>query len=350
MFIFMTVQVAIAAVNSAVAVIIVCRTSPTKNKYRTKKNKKKRTVQSVAAVENVVTHNSTVGAEEAVTCPISSSASTPEHTGCPGNSNEVAINCLLKLRRNVCRWSIEELSETTEQDEVTIRDGRQNVQTRCASSPVITCESECGETDVTPTPCNDFCFLVNAITDIFESVAGPSGSTNIAAKSDVAPAVSAIGVVPAASTGSQAVARNDIDQFALPHNEPAVQHDQEGRALLSEPSTSTSSQLSVSIDAPAPTLQSHGDRTRPPDESDDPRLGKFNGAGLTNRQYKVLVIKLLSENCPLPTPELIVTNRRLIRALPISTAARVKKWKRASSRRTEGRDNDAECLMGSAAT
>lgn len=323
-----------AAINSLTAVVIVCHTPPTQLKAnsKTKKNKKKkRILQPVAAVESMEKHELLIGTT--VSSPISICTSTPKQADCAGNSNEEHVYCPLTLVKNVCQVSIVGQSEATEKDEVTTPERRQDVNTSCTSSSVLTSASEWGTSNVMPITYTDFCSSVSAVLDIMKSVARLSGSTIVSATSGVAPVVSVIDVVPAVSTGSQPVARNDIDDVALPHNESTVQQDRIGRALLSEPSISMISQSSASIYPPVATLQAQNNGLRPPDEADDPRLGRFNGAGLSNRQYKRHVIKLLAEKCPLPPPELIVTNRRLIRALPVSMAGQVRKWIRESSAR-----------------
>lgn len=68
---------------------------------------------------------------------------------------------------------------------------------------------------------------------------------------------------------------------------------------------------------------------RAPDPCDDPSLGDFNGAGLSNKDYKIKVAELLANNRSLPPPEVIVKNKRLLRALPPTKHAAVIRWTRS---------------------
>lgn len=295
-----------------------------------------------AAVQDVAAHSPTVSSETTAVCPITSSASTPEHFGSAGNSGDSAVYSLLTVQKNVCQFSIVGISEVTAQAEVTSAnwDVRQGVHTSCAapcsSSPLVTFELKVGEFDAIPCTWNESSPLDNTVSGIGHSVAGASGSKKIAVTGDLAPAVT-IENVPTISSGNQPVARDNIDDVALSHNEYAVQQDQEINTLMGQddpgqPSTAVTNQGLVSIDAAPSNSQAQANSVRPPDSADDPRLGRFNGAGLSNSKYKLHVLKLLAERIPLPPPELIVTNRRLVRALPVSLAGQVKMWKQAYNR------------------
>lgn len=343
MIFVLSLVVAIVAIKSAAVVAIACHASPQETNETTEKNKKKmRVVQHVAADGVVAGHCFMPVAEAGLTRRMSSYASTPNHAGSPDNPNEVFVDCPLTIVNNLCPLSIAGFSEAKEQKEGTTRDEQQGISTSRASSSVISGAPKCGETDVTSSTCTQLCPVVDLVMDIVESVAGHSGGTNLAVTNDVLPAVPEIDIVPAVSTASQPVVRHDIDDDTLPHVEPTIQHEQEGRSLLSDSATSPIIQPPASINAPAPPSQAQSDHTRAPDDSDDPRLGRFNGAGLTNREYKRRVNALLSKKCPLPPTELMINNRRLIRALPISIAARVKKGKPALGTQKEDKGENTE--------
>lgn len=292
------------------------------------KTKKRRAVRHVSAVENVAAGDSII-AEESVTRPISTSASTPGHAGCDENSTNLVGNCHFTLENNVCQLNIIGISNVSANEEDTGRNARHDVNASCVTSPSGSCMLKFGEFDAIPVSWTESSTLVNTVRDVAQSVTGTTGCSNVAETSELAP-VPAIENVAAISTGSQPVTSDVIEDVAVSPDQSTAQLDQEVDAPMGQPSNAVTNQPLVSIDAPAPISQAQENRIRPPDSSDDPRLGQFNGAGLSNRKYKRHVIKLLAKKIPLPPPDLIITNRRLLRALPVSMDGQVRKWKRAA--------------------
>lgn len=90
-------------------------------------------------------------------------------------------------------------------------------------------------------------------------------------------------------------------------------------------------QISSEVPTPIQTPQVQSEGVRAPDPCDDPSLGEFNGAGLSNQDYKIKVADLLASNNPLPPLEIIAKNKRLFRALPSGKRSAVKRWIRAHS-------------------
>lgn len=94
--------------------------------------------------------------------------------------------------------------------------------------------------------------------------------------------------------------------------------------IIPTPSIPPGSSLGATADPPDQNTDGSG--VRAPSPSDDERLGAFNGAGLSNSKYRLKVQDLLAKKVPLPPPEMVVRNKRLMRALPRCEHARMMVW------------------------